>query len=395
MLDINTFTYDLPPEKIAQFPLSKRDDARLLVYRDQQISHRRFHELAEVLPPNAALFFNDTRVIPARLQFQKETGAGIEVFLLNPTAPSPVLAVAMQARERCTWKCTIGNLKRWPAGTMLEKPVRGTTLRAILRDRGEGIVEFEWDGDQAFAEVIVSAGETPLPPYLKRAAREDDKERYQTVYSQYEGAVAAPTAGLHFTPEVLDSLRARNILMDFLTLHVSAGTFQPVKHANADEHVMHSEQVVVSQRNIENLLTPGKVVIPVGTTSMRTLESLYWYGVNLINHGGETFAVKQDDPYIAPSDIPTGDALNAVWSHLRRSGRESIIGTTSIFIKPGYKFRVCDGLVTNFHQPASTLILLVAAFVGENWRKIYGEALNNGYRFLSYGDSSLLVRAAG
>jgi S-adenosylmethionine:tRNA ribosyltransferase-isomerase len=265
-------------------------------------------------------------------------------------------------------------------------------LQAELIDREEGLVRLQWTGKISFAEVISQLGETPLPPYLKRKAEASDRERYQTIYSHYEGAVAAPTAGLHFTSEVFESLSKKEISHDFLTLHVSAGTFQPVKVENAEEHTMHEEQIIVSTRNLDNLLVPGRQIIPVGTTSMRTLESIYWFGVQLVKNEKSVFQIGQDDPYRHTNNLPsTREALQAVRHHFTETQQQTIIGQTSIFIKPGYTFKVCNGLITNFHQPASTLMLLVAAFVGKDWKKIYSEAMTNNYRFLSFGDSSLLL----
>jgi S-adenosylmethionine:tRNA ribosyltransferase-isomerase len=403
-LDINEYKYDLPQERIALYPLARRDESQLLVYRKGEITHSHFKNISHFLPEKSFLFLNDTRVIPARIQFQKETGAGIEVFLLTPVAPSAVLAETMQSTASCTWKCTIGNLKRWTPGTRLSKPIAEGMLQAELIDREEGLVRLQWNGKTSFAEVISQLGETPLPPYLKRKAETSDRERYQTIYSHYEGAVAAPTAGLHFTSEVFELLRKKEIGHDFLTLHVSAGTFQPVKVENAEEHTMHGEQIIVTTRNLDNLLVPGRQIIPVGTTSMRTLESIYWFGVHLLKNEKSAFRIGQDDPYPVVQPLHTGsgrttphhlpstqEALQAVRHHMTETQQQTIIGETSIFIKPGYTFKVCNGLITNFHQPASTLMLLVAAFVGSDWKKIYSEAMTNQYRFLSFGDSSLLL----
>jgi S-adenosylmethionine:tRNA ribosyltransferase-isomerase len=400
-LNIHDYTYDLPAERIALFPPSKREDSRLLVYDRGQITHSRFHSLTEHLPPDSLLFFNDTKVIPARLHFQKETGAVIEIFLLHPVQPSTLLLEAMQTHGACSWQCTIGNLKRWTEGTVLTKKIRSKEqearseeliLRASLIDRDKGTVSFSWEGEWSFAEIISRSGETPLPPYLKREAEASDRERYQTVYAHYEGAVAAPTAGLHFTPEIMDTLRRKNIQTDFLTLHVSAGTFQPVKVERAAEHIMHHEQIVIRRDTILQLLQTDKFIIPVGTTSMRTLESLYWYGVKLLADPGAAFVIGQRDPYTSSDALPSKkEALAAVLQHMDAHQKDTLAGETSIYIMPGYTFRICQALITNFHQPGSTLILLVAAFIGEDWKKIYAEALEKGYRFLSYGDSSLLI----
>lgn len=389
-LNINDFTYELPADRIALYPLEKRDQSKLLVYQQGNIAHERFHSLVNFLPDNALLLFNDTKVIPARLHFAKETGATIEIFLLHPVAPSSLVVEAMQAQRQSSWKCTIGNLKRWK-DDVLVKELGNSTLEARLLNREEGIVEFRWTENISFAEIITRSGETPLPPYLKRKPENTDRYRYQTVYAQYEGAVAAPTAGLHFTEEVLQALKAKGTATDYVTLHVSAGTFQPVKVQNAAEHTMHNEQVLVSRNNINNLLL-GKFIIPVGTTSMRTLESLYWYGVKLLENPEAIFTIQQHDPYRTYTSLPsTQQALEAVAAYMDRNELDILTGETSIYIMPGYTFRICKGLVTNFHQPGSTLILLVAAFVGDHWKTIYHQAMANDYRFLSYGDSSLLL----
>jgi S-adenosylmethionine:tRNA ribosyltransferase-isomerase len=390
---VNTsdYKYILPPEKIAIYPLPQRDASKLLVYRDGKISHSSFSSLSEHLPENTFLFFNDTKVIPARLHFRKESGANIEIFLLSPILPSPLLAQTMASESHCTWSCAIGNLKKWPSGMALQKKIGANTLVANIVDRNNGSIEFSWAGGESFAEIIHKAGETPLPPYIKRKAEDSDSERYQTIYSHHDGAVAAPTAGLHFTPQVFASLKEKSVDHDFVTLHVSAGTFQPIKTENPDEHVMHEEQLVVSRANVGNLLAPGRIIIAVGTTSMRTLESLYWFGVKLLTHKEAEFRISQRDPYIQ-SDAPSSEqALKAVADYMDKNGLDYLLGETSIFIRPGYRFKVCKGLITNFHQPGSTLILLVAAFAGQDWKKIYDEALNNNYRFLSYGDSSLIL----
>jgi S-adenosylmethionine:tRNA ribosyltransferase-isomerase len=264
-------------------------------------------------------------------------------------------------------------------------------LIANLVDRHNACVEFTWDGGKTFAELIRAAGETPLPPYIKRKPEEADATRYQTIYSHHDGAVAAPTAGLHFTQEAFSMLQEKNIRHDFLTLHVSAGTFQPMKTGDPEEHVMHEEQIIISRQNVENLRAAERFVVAVGTTSMRTLESIYWHGANLLKDPRSKFRIDQRDTYITKNPPPRAEAIEAVREHMDRNQVDHLVGETSIFIRPGYSFKMCEGLITNFHQPASTLILLVAAFVGDDWKKIYAEALNNDYRFLSYGDSSLLM----
>ncbi|NBW36389.1 MAG: S-adenosylmethionine:tRNA ribosyltransferase-isomerase [Cytophagia bacterium] len=393
MINIQAYSYPLPEERIAKYPLPERDQSKLLIYKDGIIRHDHFKSIVREIPKDAMMVFNNTKVIPARLQFLKDTGASIELFLLNPIMPSTLLIEAMQSKLKCEWHCTIGNLKRWSDNIILKKVIGQHELHAKLVDREKQVVEFSWTGDLTFAEIISLSGETPLPPYLKRQAEVTDKERYQTVYSVHEGAVAAPTAGLHFTDGILQQLSEQGVEKLYVTLHVSAGTFQPVKTENALEHNMHHEQIVVSK---ESLLSLGKhqgPIIPVGTTSMRTLETLYWIGVKIINKLVDPFFIDQDFAYQQYKIVPTtAEAMQAIVDHLTSQESDTLLANTAIYIHPGYQFKVCDGLVTNFHQPGSTLILLVAAFVGEDWKRIYDEALNSDYRFLSYGDSSLLWR---
>lgn len=390
-IHIQDYTYHLPEDRIAFQPLSQRDQSKLLVYKNNKIEHGIFKNLVDFLPEKSLLIFNDTKVIPARLHFQKDSGAEIEIFLLNPVAPEKMLATAMLAKNKCSWQCTIGNLKRWKDGQILLKKIGDTNLTASLTNRSEGTIEFNWPGDQTFSEIITGAGTTPLPPYIKRAAQKGDTTRYQTIYSNYEGAVAAPTAGLHFTEKVFESLRNKGIEQNFLTLHVSAGTFQPVKTENALEHVMHYEQVTVTRQILDSLSNGQQVIIAVGTTSMRTLESIYWFGVKLLSDPQADFSITQHDPYQLPNSISTLESVKAVIAYMDSKGLQNLTGTTSIFIYPGYRFRICRGLITNFHQPGSTLMLLVAAFIGKTWKEVYSQALGHGYRFLSYGDSSLLL----
>ena len=389
-LDDSNFTYSLPQERIALYPLKKRDQSKLLVYDRGEISHQTFTDLSNYLPAGSTLFFNETKVIPARLYFQKTSGATIEIFLLNPILPSALLLDAMQAQSECRWKCTIGNLKRWPDDVTLSTNIGEIVIEANLQNRDEGIVDFRWTGTDTFASLLQRIGSTPLPPYLKRDAETSDKDRYQTVYSSNEGAVAAPTAGLHFTDAVFKSLREKKMQTDFLTLHVSAGTFQPIKVKNPLEHTMHQEQIIVSRKNVETVLQ-SKCVVAVGTTSLRTLESLYWFGAKLIQHSEATFNIGQDEPYQIKIMPSRSEALRAVLQWMDTHQCDAVTGHTSIYIVPGYTFRICQALITNFHQPASTLILLVAAFIGSDWKRVYDEALQHGYRFLSYGDSSLLI----
>jgi S-adenosylmethionine:tRNA ribosyltransferase-isomerase len=390
---MSDYTYELPENRIAAIPLERRDSAKLLVFRDGKIEHSGFSQLSDFLNVDSLLFFNDTRVIPARLQFTKETGAKIEVLLLSPLDP-PLPQESMAAKGRCTWDCIIGNVKRWKPQSTLHIRSGLIELEAALLDKDKNTVEFKWNlADLPFAEILRMVGDTPLPPYIQRATTLDDRDRYQTVYAHHDGAVAAPTAGLHFTAEVQDALKKKGIESDYITLHVSAGTFLPVKTENALEHHMHEEQVVITRQNVLNLLK-GKDVVCVGTTSLRTLESLYWFGCLLEKNPVAPFIISQDDPYSGV--LVSIDKVRAFENVLKRIGSsDAIHGRTSIFIRPGYTFHVCDSLITNFHQPGSTLLLLVAAFAGPTWKSIYEQALQHGYRFLSYGDSSLIQRSKG
>lgn len=400
-LRLEDFQYPLPEEKIAKHPLPQREQSKLLVYNQGKITDNRFYQLPDVLPPDSSLFFNNTKVIPARLFFRKtstspELGALIEIFLLQPVSPSPVIAQAMETKGSCCWQCMIGNLKKWKEGILQQTMhIKGIPCRleAKLTDKDKKLVCFNWTGDFSFAEVVETAGKVPLPPYLKREATEEDKPRYQTIYSKEKGAVAAPTAGLHFTESMMKELGQRTIPMHYFTLHVSAGTFQPIKVQNIQSHPMHAEQMMIQKDVIEALLYQDKKVIAVGTTAMRTLESLYWYGVKLLRFDDKHFHIDKLFPYeCAHGNLPSvPTAMQAILQHMEKERISYLMGETSIFIFPGYRFRICKGLITNFHLPASTLILLVAAFVGDDWRKIYSHALTHDYRFLSYGDSSLLL----
>lgn len=395
-LDLAAYEYSLPEEKIAKYPLAQRDSSKLLQYKDGQISHLTFSSLPELLPADSLLVYNDTKVIPARLIFQRETGARIEIFLLQPISPTTVIPEIMLARHPVVWETMIGNAKKWKDGELLKGiiPLNGTmvTLQARLVNRETRQVEFSWDhSDVAFVDVVEASGEVPLPPYLNRKPIEEDKSRYQTVYSEKEGAVAAPTAGLHFTPEVFEKLRTKGIKEAQVTLHVSAGTFQPIKANQVTEHPMHSEQIHINRSTIKLILANLGKVITVGTTSVRTLESLYWYGVKLLEKKGEELKIEKLFPYEKREHLPTAaESYKAILTLMNEKSLETIMGTTEIFIFPGYQFKIVKGLITNFHQPGSTLILLIATILGENWKRVYNEALENNYRFLSYGDSSLL-----
>lgn len=393
LISLSDYQYDLPECSIARYPLADRDQSKLLVWNGQQSVHAKFSQLADFLPNTSTLFFNNTKVIPARLLFEKPTGGAIEIFLLNPADPTALIAEALNAKSTTTWTCAVGNARRWPDSLILTKRTSGGQLSAQWENRRENEVRFTWMPEEIpFATIIEQAGAIPLPPYLKREAEASDRERYQTVYSQFSGAVAAPTAGLHFTPAVMKSLIEKGIIIDFLTLHVSAGTFLPIKAENAIEHKMHEEEIIVHKQNIIRLLEPGRTVIAVGTTAMRTLESLYWYGVKLLADPVAEFRISQDQPYQSANENPTAQrALEAILRKMDHEQQDQLTGHTSIFIRPGYEFRVTQGLITNYHQPGSSLLLLVSAFVGDHWRLIYREALDHGYRFLSYGDCSLLL----
>jgi S-adenosylmethionine:tRNA ribosyltransferase-isomerase len=395
-IDLTDYEYTLPEERIAKFPLEKRDSSLLLEYKTGTIKHHHFFDLPELLDASSLLVYNNTKVIPARLIFQRQTGARVEVFLLQPLAPSRVISEIMTSKKPVIWETMIGNVKKWKADELLQGVIsvdgREVILNARLLDREKKEVEFSWnDPEVAFVDLVEACGETPLPPYLNRKAEEADKSRYQTVYSEKEGAVAAPTAGLHFTEEVFAALRKKGIQEAALTLHVSAGTFQPIKVKAVEEHPMHSEQMEIKLETIEKLIRHSGKIVAVGTTSVRTLESMFWYGVQLIENRGNQFEIEKLAPYANRASLPSRvEVLEAIKKEMEQSGKDTLFGTTSIFLFPGYKFQLVDGLITNFHQPGSTLVLLIAALVGEDWKKIYKEALDSNYRFLSYGDSSLL-----
>ena len=360
-LNMEHYFYELPQERIAEYPVPQRDLSRLLVMRGDRPEEDIFRNLPVYLPDGGMMVFNDTRVIRARLVFRKATGARIEVFCLEPMEPSAEISLAFGAASPVVWKCLIGNAKKWRSGKLLS--------------------------------MLEEAGKVPLPPYIQREAEEDDISRYQTVYARYDGSVAAPTAGLHFTDDVMEAIRKKNILTGNVTLHVSAGTFKPVSHADIHDHEMHTEQLVIRRRLVEDLLANKGSVTAVGTTSMRTLESLYWYGHMLAYDPEAGFHVTQWYPYQERNaQWSAGQSLQRVLKYMHDRGLVEIHGTTSLIIIPSYRFRIVDILVTNFHMPRSTLLLLVAAFAGEKWREAYQYALGHGFRFLSYGDSCLFYR---
>ena len=427
---IEEYNYRLPDERIAKYPLAERDQSKLLIYRNGQVSEDHFHHIGEYLPADSLLIYNNTRVIQARLEFHKQSpsnaepllnnskqplhntqGARIEIFCLEPLEPHDY-QLSLGSTEGCTWKCMIGNAKKWKTGA-LSLPVHLPSGEQItlFAEKGEQTgntfaVHFSWNSpleggwEGSFAEILDAVGELPIPPYLNRKTEESDKTTYQTVYSRIKGSVAAPTAGLHFTDKVLDGLRQRGIQTAEVTLHVGAGTFQPVKVADANQHTMHTEIIAVPKATIQTIINNLGHIVAVGTTSMRTLESLYFLGSQLHSalsslegrSGGSTLSVAQFEPYEQEHTLSTAEALQAIVDYLSLTGQDALHAETQIMIKPGYTFHVVDQLITNFHQPKSTLLLLVSAFVGGDWHTIYDYALSHDFRFLSYGDSSILYK---
>lgn len=399
---ISEFNYPLPDERIAKFPLPVRDQSKLLLYRHGEVTEDIFTSLPDYLPANSLMIFNNTKVIQARLHFHKETGALIEVFCLEPIQPNDY-ALNFQQTEHAAWLCMIGNLKKWKEGVLKrEITVKGKPL-TLTAERGachgtSHWVDFRWSNPEiTFADILEVFGELPIPPYLNRETQESDKETYQTVYSKIKGSVAAPTAGLHFTPRVLDALREKGVALEELTLHVGAGTFKPVKSEEIEGHEMHTEYISVNRSTLEKLVAHEGKAIAVGTTSVRTLESLYHIGVTLLHNPNATeedLHVKQWQPYetaLETAATPAVDALQAIIAYLDLHHMETLHSSTQIIIAPGYEYRIVKAMVTNFHQPQSTLLLLVSAFLHGDWRKIYDYALAHDFRFLSYGDSSLLI----
>lgn len=396
---ISEYNYSLPDERIAKFPLPMRDQSKLLIYRHGEVSEDVFTSLPDHLPAGSLMIFNNTKVIQARLHFHKETGALIEVFCLEPIQPNDYV-LNFQQTEHAAWLCMIGNLKKWKDGPLRREmtvkgfPITLTATRGECRGTSHWI-DFNWDNPEVtFADILEVFGELPIPPYLNRDTEESDKETYQTVYSKIKGSVAAPTAGLHFTPRVLDALTEKGIDLEELTLHVGAGTFKPVKSEEIEGHEMHTEYISVSRSIIKKLIDHDACAIAVGTTSVRTLESLYHIGVTLANNPEATeeqLRVKQWQPYETECDVRPVVALQKILGYLDRHGMEALHTSTQIIIAPGYEYKIVKAMVTNFHQPQSTLLLLVSAFVKGNWRTIYDYALSHDFRFLSYGDSSLLI----
>lgn len=400
-IQIKDFNYNLPDERIAKFPLAKRDNSKLLLYRHGEVTEDVFHNIAQYLPKGALMVFNNTKVIQARLHFRKETGALIEVFLLEPYMPADYEQM-FQTTGHCSWLCMIGNLKKWKEGTLKRTfDVKGKEV-TLVAERKEDVhksyrVDFSWDAsDVSWAELLDAVGELPIPPYLNRETQESDKTTYQTVYSKIKGSVAAPTAGLHFTPEVLADIDRHGIDREELTLHVGAGTFKPVKSEEIQDHEMHTEYICVHRQTLEKLIRHEAKAIAVGTTSVRTLESLYYIGVKLektLYLSEEELHVCQWEPYenAVAKPITPIKAIENILAYLDKHGLSALHASTQIIIAPGYEYNIVKMLVTNFHQPQSTLLLLVSAFVHGDWRKIYDYALAHDFRFLSYGDSSLLI----
>lgn len=398
-IHIQDYNYNLPDDRIAKYPLIKRDNSKLLVYKNEKITDTVFSNINNFLPENCLMVFNNTKVIQARLHFQKTTGAQIEIFCLEPCIPNDY-QLNFQQTEKCSWVCLIGNLKKWKEGSLTrqinvnEQIVNFTATRT--KSHGDAhVIDFEWDNQGVtFSELLDAVGELPIPPYLNRATEEQDKQTYQTVYSKIDGSVAAPTAGLHFTSEVMKSLKDQGMKLAEVTLHVGAGTFRPVKSDEIGDHVMHSEFISVQKSFIEELIRFEGKVIAVGTTSVRTLESLYYIGVSLESQKQSHLHVSQWMPYNDSNNkLSKKDALKNILAYLEKNSLSTLIADTQIIIAPGYDFKIVDGIVTNFHQPQSTLLLLVSAFLGNNnWKNIYEHALSSDYRFLSYGDSSLLLK---
>lgn len=391
-IPIQAFDYPLPESKIAQFPLANRHDSKLLVYQEGQITHGGFRSLADYLPENSLLIFNNTKVIPARIPLFKENGVAIELFLLHPLSDAAPTEQMMEAIGESTWECLVGNKKRWKEGDVLTKG--DLSFSWINRDLNH--IRISWETNKSFAQVLEEIGKIPLPPYMEREAQVSDAERYQTLFSEKQGAVAAPTASLHFSEEVLADIDRLNIQKAYLTLHVGAGTFLPVKEEDVSKHPMHREQIVFTPALIEKLLQHTGPFIPVGTTALRALESLYWSGVWLVENkpleNGLLILPKEFAYEWREKTVSIQDSLTAVLGYLQENHRNYWVAETELLIMPGYKPRFCDAIITNFHQPKSTLLVLIAALIGDDWKKVYDSALSHDYRFLSYGDSSLLFK---
>jgi S-adenosylmethionine:tRNA ribosyltransferase-isomerase len=399
---IDDYDYSLPADRIAKFPLAHRDQSKLLIYKNGDLSQNTFKNIDEFLPPNSLLLFNETKVIQARLQFFKKSGAKIEIFCLEPFSPVTEVQLAFQQKSSVVWKCFIGNSKKWK-DDILEKQIAiehkqvQFFAKRVGREGEAHLVEFSWEPSAlTFSQLLESAGLVPLPPYLNREAEKEDKDRYQTIYAQHDGSVAAPTAGLHFTDEVFKCLSEKNISTDEVTLHVGAGTFKPVSSASIGEHEMHTEKIVIKKSTIEQLLKyQDQKIIMVGTTTIRSLESLYWFGVKLMVDQSKDFSIHQWDPYQEKYQIEKSlsEILGNILEFMKIENLNELHGETQLMIAPGYKFKIADILITNFHQPKSTLLLLVSAFIGDTWKEAYQYSLDHDFRFLSYGDSCLFFKS--
>lgn len=407
-ISIQDYTYSLPEERIAAYPLTERDASNLLVYKKEMIISSVYKKIADHIPENSLLIFNNTKVVEARLLFQKPTGGVIEIFCLEPHQQYADITTAMLQKEKVLWHCLVGGASKWKTGQVLKKEIKHKEEQIILqatyveKKKDSFIIELSWaPSGMSFAEILHYAGAIPLPPYIKRKPETADAERYQTVYAKADGSVAAPTAGLHFTDSIFDSFKTKNIKTDFVTLHVGAGTFKPVKSKTMQEHDMHAEWIDVSRKSIETILQSlDQNIVAVGTTSLRTIESLYWLGAKQIvantrqQETGTRLSLFQWEAYeIETENITTKQALQSLLEWMKKNKQERLIAKTQLLIVPGYQFKIINGLVTNFHQPQSTLLLLVAALVGDGWKKIYTYALENNFRFLSYGDGSLLWKS--
>ncbi len=393
-ISITEFDYELPDSSIAKHPLVERDHSKLLIYKNGEIKNDYFYNIAQYLLPKSMLILNNTKVVRARLKFRKESGATIEVFLIEPIRPNDY-SLSFSSKGNVVWKCIVGNLKRWKHGDLqMTIPSKGGTLTARQHNRlNEGVeVEFLWDNSSlSFAEIVDRCGIVPIPPYLNRESEDIDSYRYQTIYAEPEGSVAAPTAGLHFTPRVFDCLSKIEIKPDYITLHVGAGTFKPVTSDTIESHEMHTEHFFVGIDLVKKLYNNNESVVCVGTTTLRTMESIYWLGVKVMQgKQNGNFNVSQWEPYELDKHIEAKEAYKALYDYMKVNGIGTLSASTQIIIAPGYEIKTCDALVTNFHQPRSTLLLLVAAAIGNDWKKAYKYALDNSFRFLSYGDSNLL-----
>ncbi len=395
-MQISDFTYHLPDERIAKFPLAERDQSKLLVYRNGLITSDVFIHLPDYINENDIMVFNNTRVIRARIEMEKDTGARIEIFCLEPHEPADY-QMSFSQQSTCQWKCMIGNLKKWKSGILKKAVAYNDRFIEIQAERIGGtenyqIIQFQWNGGVDFGTLLDMCGQTPIPPYLNRHTEAIDEIRYQTVYSKHKGSVAAPTAGLHFTPQILQRLVNKGVQLNEITLHVGAGTFRPIQQNDVLLHDMHVEFFSVHMDMIRHIIANDGNITSIGTTSLRTLESIYWLGVKILYYKSDVqqLELQQWEAYNLPQDITVNQALSVVCKYMENHQQETLYASTKIMIVPGYKFRICRCLITNFHQPQSSLLLLVGAFVGDKWKEIYQYALGNDFRFLSYGDSSLL-----